>query len=122
MLAGHFGRCCIGNTGHDGRDAAADGPAFITVIGNAGRHQQAANIGKAQAERAVSYDSLAICLEGNCAIKTEISRRTTVHRPRGMLKQAGHRIRWSLVAELQKVERGKVAGRVVQEHIFRARV
>ncbi len=50
---GHFSRGGIGNTGHDGRDGSANGAAFMAVIGNARGHEQTADIGKAQAERAV---------------------------------------------------------------------
>ena len=51
-LARHFGRGRIGDAGHDGGEGGADGAAFRAVIGNAGRHQEAADIGVAKAERA----------------------------------------------------------------------
>ena len=47
-FASHFGRCGIGNAGHHRRDRPANGTALVTVIGMACRHQQTANIGKAQ--------------------------------------------------------------------------
>jgi hypothetical protein len=73
-LAGHLGRGRVGNAGHDRGQRAADGAAFVGVIGNAGGHQQAADIGEAEAERAVLVGlSSAISLDGNCAIITEIS-------------------------------------------------
>ena len=51
-LLRHFGRGRIGHAGHDGAERAADGAAGIRVIRNAGGHQQAADIGVAEAERA----------------------------------------------------------------------
>ena len=51
-LLRHFGRGRIGHAGHDRGQRAADGAAGIRVIGNAGRHQQAADIGVAEAQRA----------------------------------------------------------------------
>ncbi len=73
-LLRHFGGCGIGHAGHDRRQRTADSAAFFGVIGNAGGHQQAANIGIAKAERAVFIGEAAISLDGNCAIITEISR------------------------------------------------
>ncbi len=52
-LFGHKGRCLVGNAGHDGRDGTADRTAFFAVIRNAGGHQQTADVGKAEPERAV---------------------------------------------------------------------
>ena len=75
----HFGRGGVGDAGHDGGERAADGAAGIRVVGNAGRHQQAADIGVAEAQRAEFVGELArSACDGNCAISTEISS-TTVH-------------------------------------------
>ena len=58
-LAGHLGRGRIGDAGHDGGERGADGAAFGGVVGNARGHQQAADIGVAEAERAVLVGELA---------------------------------------------------------------
>ncbi len=49
----HFSGGGIGHTGHDRRQRATNCTAFVGVIRNTGSHQQAANIGVAEAERAV---------------------------------------------------------------------
>ena len=78
-LFGHFGRGGVADAGHDRGERAADRAAGIRVVRNAGRHQQAADIGVAEAERAEFVGELARSrFDGNCAISTEISS-TTVH-------------------------------------------
>ena len=52
-LGGHFGRGGIGAPRHDRRQRAADRARFVAVIGDAARHQQPADIGEAEAERAI---------------------------------------------------------------------
>ncbi len=46
---GHFGAHGIAGTCHDGGDGPGDGAGFIAIIRNAGHHQQAAQVGVAQA-------------------------------------------------------------------------
>jgi hypothetical protein len=77
-LAGHLGRGGVGNTGHDRGQRAADGAAFVGIVGNAGGHQQAADIGVAEAQGAVLVAQFGDLVEGNCAIITETSS-TMVH-------------------------------------------
>ena len=51
----------------------------VGVVADAGRHQQAADVGVAEAERAVLVGELRdLACDGNCAISTEISS-TMVH-------------------------------------------
>ena len=57
-FARHLGRGGIGNAGHDRGERAADRAAFVAVIGNARRHQEPADIGVAEAERAVFVGEL----------------------------------------------------------------
>ena len=119
-LAGHLGRGRIGDAGHDRGERAADGAALGGVVGDAGGHQQAADIGVAEAERAVLVGELG-----------DLLRRELRHHHRdfehdgpqadGVLV-GGDVERAVGVAEGQQVERGEVAGRVVEEHVFRARV
>ena len=119
-LAGHLGARRVGDAGHDRGQRAADGAAFLRIVGDAGGHQQAADIGVAEAERAV--------LVGK---PRDLLRRELRHhhrdlehdgpQPDGVLV-AGDVERAVLVAVGQQVDRGQVAGRVVEEHVFRARV
>ncbi len=51
-LRRHLGRGRIADAGHDGRERARDLPAGIRIVGEAGRHQEPAEIGVTQAERA----------------------------------------------------------------------
>ena len=64
QLARHLGRGGIGDAGHQRRDGAGCGAAFAAVIGHAGAHQQAADIGKAQAQGAVVIGKLRDFLAG----------------------------------------------------------
>ena len=57
-LARHLGRRRVADAGHDGGERAADRAARLAVIGEAGRHQQAADVGVAEAERAVLVGEL----------------------------------------------------------------
>ena len=54
----HLGRGRVGDAGHDRGERAADRAAFLRIVGDAGRHQQAADIGVAEAERAVFVGEL----------------------------------------------------------------
>ena len=119
-LAGDLRRGGVGNARHDRRDRATDGAALVTVIGVALRHQQAADIGETKAEGAVLVGQLG-----------DFLRRELRHQDRdlegqgpeaaGMLE--GRDVEAAiLVAELHQVQRRQVTGRIVEEHIFRARV
>ena len=92
------------------------------VIGNARRHEQAADVGEAEAQRAVAVGQLG-----------DLPRRELRHQhrdlehdgpqPAGMLEVANVEARVARAgAERHQVERGEVAGRVVEEHVLRARV
>ncbi len=120
-LARHFGGRRIGHAGHDRGERAADRARFVGVVGDAGRHQQAADIGVAQAERAVAVESTAISFDGNCAIITEISS-TMVQSRTACSYDVDVELLGRVVTELQQVQRREIARRVVEEHVFRARV
>ena len=53
QFAGHLGAGGVAFAGQDRADGGADRPAFFAVVRNAGLHQHGAEIGVAQAERAV---------------------------------------------------------------------
>ncbi|MNV19016.1 hypothetical protein D3C71_1098590 [compost metagenome] len=120
-LAGHFSRGCVGDTGHDRGQCTGNGAALIAVIGDARGHQQAADIGVTETKRAVFIGAF-----GNLA------RRELRHhhgnfehdgpQADGMFIVGDVDALRRLILELQEVQRGKVAGRVVEEHVFRARV
>ena len=51
-LGRHLGRGLVGDAGHDGGQRAAQRTAFLAVVGQAHGHQEAADIGEAEAQRA----------------------------------------------------------------------
>ena len=53
LLARHFRRGRVTHAGHDRGDGATNRATFITVIGNAGGHQIAADIGVAETQGAI---------------------------------------------------------------------
>ena len=120
-LLRHFGGGRVADAGHDRRERAGDGAAGLAVIGDAGRHQQAADIGVAEAERAVVVGEL-----------RDFLRRELRHQHRDFQHDGpqAHRVLVGVdvdalgprIAELQQVQRREIAGRVVEEHIFRARI
>ena len=117
-LARHLGRGRVGDAGHDRGDRAADGAALGAVIGNAGRHQQAADVGIAEAERAVLVGEL----RDLAARELRHQHRDLEHdgpQPAAVLEGLDVE-RAVRIAELHQVQRGEVAGRVVEEHVLRA--
>ena len=117
----HLGRGGVGDAGHDRGDGGADRAAFVAVIGDARRHQQPADIGVAEARACgIRRRARAISFDGNCAISTEISS-TIVHSRTACSKASMSNARLR-IAERHQVQRGEIAGRVVEEHVFRARV
>ena len=51
-LGSHFGRGGVGDPGHDRAQRPANGAAAVGIIGDAARHQEAAEIGKAETQGA----------------------------------------------------------------------
>ena len=118
-LGRHFGRGGVGAAGHDRRKRAADRPPLVAVIGNAAGHQQPADIGVAEAERA-EVVGVARDLLGRELRHRHRDFEREGPQPHGVLvgrdvEHAGLRI-----AELQQVQRSQVARGVVEEHVFRA--
>ena len=90
-------------------------------IRDAGRHQQPADIGVAEAERAVLVGELRDLL----ARKLRHQHRDLEHhgpQPDGVLVALDVELAGLLVAIGQQVDRGEIARRVVEEHVFRARI
>ncbi len=119
-LLRHLGGGGIGDAGHDRGQRAAIGAAGGRVIGDARGHQQAANVGVAEAEGAVLVGELGDLLRGELRHQD----RDFEHhgpQPAGMLIALDIEAPVRL-AELQQVHRGEVARRVVEEHVLRARI
>ena len=119
-LVRHFGRRSIRDTGHDGGDGPADGAGGIGVIGNTRDHQQTADIGKAQTESAVAIRKLRDAPGGelrhqHCNLEHDGPQ------PAGMFESVRVE-RLVRPAERGEVQGRKVASRVVEEHVLRARV
>jgi hypothetical protein len=119
-LFGHLGRRGVGSTGHERRDRAADRPALVAVIGKAGSHQQTAQIGETEAEGPV------VVAEARDLLGGELRHQ---HRDLKGDRPQPHRAlerlyveRAVAAQERHQIERGEIAGRVVEEHVFRARV
>ena len=116
-----LGRGRVRPAGEDGGERGADRPAVVAVIRNARRHEQAADVGVAEAERAVVVGKARDLAGGELRHR---DRDFEGQRPQANrvlvaldVERLGRR-----VAELQKVEGGEIAGRVVEEHVFGARI
>ena len=119
-LAGHLRRGGVGGAGHQRRYRGAQVAGCVGVVGEAGGHQVAADVGVAEAEGAE--------LPGEAG---DPLRRVLRHRHRDLEDdgpqphRVGERrnIELAVVAlERQKVERGEIARGIVEEHIFGARI
>ena len=117
----HFGAGRISDPGHDGGQRPAQGAAFVAVIAKAHVHQEAADIGIAKAQRAEVIGQL--CNFFRRELRHH-HRDLKHHGPKtdSVLEGGDVELARCRVTELQQVQRGEVAGRVVQEHVFRARV
>ena len=132
-LGRHFRRGGVADAGHDRRQRGADRAAGFGIVGNARRHQEAADIGVAEPQRAEVVGAL-----------RDLARRELRHQHRDFEHDGPqpHRV---LVAfdvvdaaladrsplaerrsrrgvERQQIERREIARRVVEEHVFRARI
>ena len=121
---GELGGALVRRAGHQGGDGAGEGAAAVGVVGVAGGHQQGAEVGVADAELAEGAGVLADLL-GREVREAD----GDVHRGDDELDDLGEALGVEgLVAlavvleELHQVQRGEVAGRVVQVHVLAARV
>ena len=119
-LRGDDGRLQIGLAGHDGGESAGKIAAGCGVVRQAEGHEQRAEVGVAETERAVvvrvARDGL-----GGVAGVIDQDLHGGDHDGNGVaigLDIEGARRR----DELEQVEAGQVAGRVVEEHVLRAGV
>ena len=119
-LLGHLRGGGIGDARHDGADRPGDGAGFSRVIGNAARHEQAANIGKAEPQRAVAIGEF----RNRLARELRHGDGDFEHDgPEFHRMLEGFHVEAAIVlTKLDEIQRREVASRVVQEHIFRARI
>ncbi len=112
------GEVCL--TAHDRGERGGPIAAVIAIIRNAHPHQQRAEVRIAQAQRAEIVRVLRDLLGGIGRVVDQNFLRDD-HR---IDRRAGRPRRRSAIGlhELHQVERREVAGRIVQEHVFRARV
>jgi hypothetical protein len=118
-LARHFGGGRIGDAGHHGGQCARHRPARVAVIAEPHVHQQPADVGIAEAEGpevvAKLRDFLGRELRHGHA---DLQR----HGPQPGGVHVGIGVELAVLEEGQQVQRGEVAGGVVEEHVFRAGV
>ncbi len=125
-LLRHLGRGRVADAGEDRGQRAADLAAGVAVIGNAGRHQQAADIGVAEAERAELVGAQRDLLRRELRHQ---HRDLEHHRPQPHRMLVAFDVEHARLAlaqilgqEREQVHRREIAGGVVEEHVFRARV
>ena len=120
MVAGDASRLRIGLAGHgrgDGRRVIAAG---VAVVGQAARHQQRAEVGVAEPQRTEGVAVLLDRLGRVARIVDEDLLRRDQDAARGA-ERVGVELA-IVLHERHQVQRREVAGRVVEEHVFRARV
>ena len=118
--ARHLGRGGVGRAGHDGADGGGDRPSALAVVAQARRHQQRAEIGVAQAQRAVLVGQFGDPARG---VLRHHHRDLEHDGPQpGRMLQRPDVERTVGIAEAHQVERRQIARRVVEEHVLRARI
>ncbi len=70
-MRGDFGALLVGVAGHDGGDGPGQGAAFVGVVGQAVAHDERAEVGVAQAERAEDVRVLGDVLGGIAGVVHE---------------------------------------------------
>ena len=120
-LLGHFGRSRVSHAGHDRGQPAAQRTAFLGVVGKAHGHQQAADVSEAETERAEFVGQFG-----------DLLRRKLRHHHRNFEHQSPEpaevfvgiyiELAGGGVVERQQVCGRQIAGGVVEEHVFRARI
>ena len=101
--------------------AAAKARAVVAVVGQALQHQQRAEVGVAEAERAVVVRALRDLL-GRVATRSRPGSPAPGRRRGSRGGSPRRRTRRPSPQELHQVDRREVAGRVVEEHVLGARV
>ncbi len=118
-FAGHFGAGGVAFARQNRRERGADGAAFFAVVGDAGLHEHGAEVGVAQAERAVAVALFGDFLGGEAGhedadLQDDGPQADAVAIPFDVETASFG------VEEGHHVERRQVARRVVEEHVFGA--
>ena len=116
-----LGRGRIGAAGEDGGKRGADRPSVIAVVRDARRHEQAADIGVAEAERAVVIGEARDLPRGELRHRDRDFERQRPQANRVLISFDVERLGRG-IAELKQVEGREIAGRVVEEHVLGARI
>ncbi len=112
------GRGGIGVSGHEGGDRTRPGPAFIGVVGKTLRHQKGTDVGVAETELAVAPGVLGdrLCRVVGVADEDLLGRKDDLHRGGEAVGVEG-----TVFTEvLEEVDRGQIAGGVVEVHVLTA--
>src|ERR1022692_992802 len=113
---GKLGRAAVGGAGHQGGDGTRDRPAVVRVVGVPGRHEQRAQVRVADAELPVGPGS------GGYLLGREVSKANgDIHRRDDELGDLLKTLNIEgvvIAQELQQVDAGQVAGRVVQVDVL----
>ncbi len=115
---GQFGTGEIRRTVQQGRDRATHPASLVAVVGDAVGHQQAAEIGIPQTERAEQVAVLGNVLGRITGVVDQNFLGDEVH-PASRLEPLGVE-RAIRQAELHQIDARQIAGRVVEEHVLRA--
>ncbi len=106
----------VGVAGHERGDGAGPGPTLVGVVRQAERHQQGAEVGVADAELAELAGVVADRL-GRVVGVADQDLLGGEHHLDGVLEALDVE-RVVVVEELQQVDAGQVAGRVVEVHVL----
>ncbi len=109
--------CEIGLSAHDGGDAGGVVASGVGVVGQAGGHEQRAEVRVAESERTVVVRVLADHLGGVAGVVDEDFLRGDDDVD-GVA--VGFDVKRAVGRELQQVQAGQVAGGVVEEHVLAA--
>ena len=118
----HLRRGLVGNAGHDGGQRAAERAAFLAVIGQAHGHQEAADVGEAEAQRAELVGELGDRLRRELRHQHRDFEHDGPEPAEVLVGLDVEALGRCVCVERQQVGGGEVARRVVQEHVFRARI
>ena len=118
-LARHFGGRGIGHAGHDRGQCTGHRTALVAVITKAHVHQQTADIGIAQTQRAEFVRQLRDFLGRELRHRHRDFQR---QRPQTRGMHIVFDLKFAVLVKGQQVHRGQIAGSIVKEHVFRARV
>ena len=110
----------VGFAGHDGGEGTGERAAFVAVVGQAVAHDERAKVREAEAEGAEDVRILRNFLGGIAGVVNEEFLRGDVDAHGGLVAFDVERAVFLL--ELHQVQGGEIAGGVVEEDVFAARI